>query len=204
VDIPLATDHSPAFVCHSLYIEEHRRPLRNLGESVDDRQDARKRLRASDHERQEVVELLKVALDDGRLKMDEYVDRMGRAYEAVTYGELAVLHDDLPASSAPVRRGSAGAPALGGVAGSPTADAARGAFAQLPTALKVLWTIWFAAVSINVVVWVLVGVTGGHVPYPWPLWVAGPAGAALFGVSAGVRAIGHGKPPRAPKEIPPA
>lgn len=55
--------------------------------------------------------------------------------------------------------------------------------------LKVLWTIWLTAVSINVVVWVLVSGTSGHLIYPWPLWVAGPFGAALFGVSAGVSQI---------------
>ena len=52
--------------------------------------------------------------------------------------------------------------------------------------LKVLWTIWLAAVAVNVVVWALVSGTGGHLAYPWPVWVAGPYGAALFAVSAGV------------------
>lgn len=177
---------------------------------MDDQQHARNRLRASDQERQEVVEILKVALDHGRLKMDEYVDRMGKAYEAATYGELAVLHDDLPVDNAPVRRtaNASPLPSLGTVGASPGAVAARGVFAQLPTALKVLWTIWFAAVSINVVVWVLVGVTSGSIPYPWPVWVAGPAGAALFGVSYGVRQIRQSKPlppaPPTPRHLPPA
>ena len=58
--------------------------------------DKRQRMRVSDSERQAVVEVLKQALDDGRLKMDEYVDRMGKAYEAVTIGDLELLHDDLP------------------------------------------------------------------------------------------------------------
>jgi hypothetical protein len=52
--------------------------------------------------------------------------------------------------------------------------------------VKVLWTIWLAAVSINVVVWVLVVGTSGHFIYPWPLWVAGPYGAALLAVSVPV------------------
>ena len=58
--------------------------------------------------------------------------------------------------------------------------------AGLPTVLKVLWTVWLAVVSINVVVWALVCGTTGHLVYPWPVWVAGPYGAALFAVSAGV------------------
>ena len=50
-------------------------------------------------------------------------------------------------------------------------------------------TIWLTVVSINVVVWVLVSGTTGHLIYPWPVWVAGPSGAALFAVSAGVTQI---------------
>jgi hypothetical protein len=67
--------------------------------------------------------------------------------------------------------------------------------ANLPVALKVLWTIWLAAVSINVVVWILVSLTADTVEYPWPLWVAGPTGAALLAVSVGVTAIRSGKRP---------
>ncbi|GAA1973437.1 DUF1707 domain-containing protein [Catenulispora subtropica] len=151
-------------------------------------------MRASDSERQAVVEVLKVALDDGRLKMDEYVERMEKAYEATTVGDLALLHDDLPGVVVPVKRPAAaeGAPvgAAPFVAPAPVgpppvpATGIRGAYSELPAGLKVLWTIWFAAVSINVVVWVLLGLTSMSIPYPWPLWVAGPAGAALFGISA--------------------
>ena len=66
----------------------------------------------------------------------------------------------------------------------------------LPLPLKILWTIWLTAVPVNVVVWVLVSGTVGHLLYPWPLWVAGPAGAALFGVSAGITGMrrGHRRP----------
>ena len=55
--------------------------------------------------------------------------------------------------------------------------------------LKVLWTIWLTAVSVNLVVWVLVSGTTGHLAYPWPLWVAGPYGAVLLAVSAAITAI---------------
>jgi len=53
----------------------------------------------------------------------------------------------------------------------------------------VLWTIWLAAVSVNVAIWALVSGTGGHLVYPWPAWVAGPSGAALFAVSAALTQI---------------
>jgi hypothetical protein len=49
-------------------------------------------------------------------------------------------------------------------------------------------------VSVNVVVWVLVSATTGHLAYPWPLWVAGPYGAVLFAVSAAVTAARRSRP----------
>src|ERR1035441_2583957 len=176
--------------------------------------DDRQKMRASDGDRQERVKRLRAALEDGRLKMDEYLDRMGLAYEAVTYGDLAALHADLPEAGSMAKREAtppatapqAGAAPPGGVArllAAPHADrpeagsmarreapppatapqavaAPPGVVADLPAALKVLWTIWLAAVSINVVIWVLVSGTAGHLIYPWPVWVAGPSGAGLL------------------------
>ena len=135
-------------------------------------------MRASDRDRQEVVDRLRTGLEDGRLDMEEYVARMGHAYQAVTYGDLAPLHGDLPAAE-PVQPRVPG-PAPRAVAGP------GGLFAGLPAALKVLWTIWLTAVSINVVVWALVSAISVHLAYPWPVWVAGPYGALLVAVSAGV------------------
>jgi hypothetical protein len=144
-------------------------------------------LRASDADRQQVVERLRGALDEGRLKMDEYLERMGLAYEAVTYGDLVPLYRDLP-EARPVARPQDAPPQA--PVPAPQADVvSRGAFASLPTPLKVLWTIWLTVVSINVVVWVLVSATTAHLIYPWPLWVAGPWGAVLLGVSVGVTQI---------------
>ncbi|WP_194926611.1 DUF1707 SHOCT-like domain-containing protein [Catenulispora pinisilvae] len=195
--------------------------------------DKRQRMRVSDSERQAVVEILKTAMDDGRLKMDEYVERMEKAYEAVTIGDLELLHDDLPTSApAPAQVAPVGIP--GPVPGAapvpppppvaPSAPAAqpvylvptppavpptphpgvRGAFVDLPGGLKVLWTILFAAVSINIVIWVLVGVTTVSFPYPWPLWVAGPAGAALFGISAPVLQSRRAKWEKQRRQLPPS
>jgi hypothetical protein len=162
------------------------------------------RMRASDGEREEVVTILREALQDGRLKMDEYVDRMGKAYEAVTIGDLALLHDDLPAAKGTVARATPATEPLASLGAPQTAPPPSSgwheAFNDLPAVLKVLWTIWFMAVSINVVVWVLVGVTSATVPYPWPLWVAGPYGAALFGVSMPVLKARRAKRARLPRQ----
>jgi DUF1707 SHOCT-like domain len=150
--------------------------------------DDRQHMRASDADRQEVVDRLRAALEEGRLKLDEYGERMGLAYEAVTYGDLAPLSADLPQAGPPAKPEAAPpVPAPQAVVTQP------GVIAGLPAALKVLWTIWLAAVAINLIVWVLVSGTAGDLIYPWPLWVAGPSGAALLAVSAGATAIRRGR-----------
>jgi len=150
-------------------------------------------MRASDADRQKVVERLRGALDEGRLKMDEYLERMGLAYEAVTYGDLVPLYRDLPEATA-VAKPEAAAPPAPAPAPAPRAEVvSRGGFAGLPTPLKVLWTIWATVVSINVVIWVLVSATTAQLLYPWPLWVAGPWGVVLLGVTALVTTIRRGR-----------
>ena len=57
------------------------------------------KMRASDRDRQQVVDRLRSAVEDGRLTMDEYMDRMEAAYQAATYGDLAPLCADLPVSA---------------------------------------------------------------------------------------------------------
>jgi len=162
--------------------------------------DDRHRMRASDADRQEVIDRLRAALDEGRLKMDEYIDRMGLASEAVTYGDLAPLCADLPQAGS-VARPDPRPPVPAQQAdqqAAPPAVTSRG----LPTPLKVLWTIWGAIVSVNLVVWVLVSATTGHLIYPWPLWVAGPLGAVLLAVSVGVSQIRRGGGPER-RHLPP-
>jgi len=55
-------------------------------------------LRASHADRDQVVELLRVAAGDGRLSPEELDDRLERALTARTYTELAALTADLPAA----------------------------------------------------------------------------------------------------------
>ncbi len=59
-------------------------------------------MRAASTDRERAVDVLKAAFAEGRLTQDEYNDRMGRAYAARTYGELATLTADLPAGALPV------------------------------------------------------------------------------------------------------
>jgi len=61
-------------------------------------------LRASDSDRERVITLLGEAAADGRLTVDEHSERMERAWQARTLGELAVLTTDLAGPSAqPIR-----------------------------------------------------------------------------------------------------
>jgi Domain of unknown function (DUF1707) len=53
-------------------------------------------MRASQAEREEVVERLRVHTGEGRLEIDELEERVEAAYGAKTRGELAELLDDLP------------------------------------------------------------------------------------------------------------
>ena len=59
----------------------------------------RSSLRASDSDREEIVERLHGATTEGRLRADELDERLGAALSARTYGELDVLVADLPAPS---------------------------------------------------------------------------------------------------------
>ena len=59
-------------------------------------------LRAASTDRERTVDVLKAAFAEGRLSQAEYNDRMARAYEAKTYGELSALTADLPAGPLPM------------------------------------------------------------------------------------------------------
>jgi hypothetical protein len=58
-------------------------------------------VRASDADREALVARLQVALGEGRLDLDEFGQRAGAAYAAVTTAELAELVADLPTGRAP-------------------------------------------------------------------------------------------------------
>ncbi|HZP53676.1 DUF1707 domain-containing protein [Actinocrinis sp.] len=63
-------------------------------------------LRASDADRERIVEQLRQHTADGRLTMDEFEQRMSAAYAAKTYGELAQLTRDLPVDLGARSRGA--------------------------------------------------------------------------------------------------
>jgi hypothetical protein len=70
------------------------------------------RLRASDADRERIVEQLRQHTAEGRLTMDEFDQRMAAAYEAKTYGDLAELTGDLPVDLGAANRPGSGWTAL--------------------------------------------------------------------------------------------
>jgi len=54
-------------------------------------------IRASDQERESVVDVLRDAFTDGRLTFDEFEERTAAAYAAKTWDQLWELTSDLPA-----------------------------------------------------------------------------------------------------------
>ncbi|MFF8785372.1 DUF1707 domain-containing protein [Streptomyces sp. NPDC015125] len=57
-------------------------------------------LRASDADRERVAEILRDAVAEGRLAMEEFDERLDTAYKARTYRELEPLTADLPVATA--------------------------------------------------------------------------------------------------------
>jgi hypothetical protein len=66
--------------------------------------DLEPRIRAGDKDRQRVVETLGRHLGEGRLRVDEFDERVARAHAVVYLDELPALTADLPADPVPVRR----------------------------------------------------------------------------------------------------
>jgi hypothetical protein len=134
-------------------------------------------MRAADADRQKIADRLKVALDEGRLSLHEYDERVGQAYAARTYADLLDLVTDLPAAGLSAEE----------VTARRRAELKREA-RRMPMALKVLWTIWAALAAVNVVVYVLADFTADGDVYPWPVWLLVP-GAALIVVTLSVQSM---------------
>ena len=134
-------------------------------------------LRAADADRHRIADQLKAALDEGRLSLGEYDERVRQAYAARTYAELLLLVADLPKPGVSAAEVSAR-----------RAAEVRRAERKLPMALLVLWTIWGTVAAVNLMVWFLVAVTVAADVYPWPVWLLVP-GVALGATTVGVQHI---------------
>ena len=146
--------------------------------------DRRHEFRVSDADRQGAAARLGAAMAEGRLDLSEYDDRLARAYQAVTYGELDRLVADLPPRD-PTRTADPG-PGLAAIR-------SRAGFPALPMTLKVLWAAWLVASTASLLVWLGLSLRTGDATVFWPLAVA-MAGAPLPGVTVGVVVARRGAP----------
>jgi uncharacterized protein DUF1707 len=142
--------------------------------------ESRDELRAADSDRAKVADRLRVALDEGRLGLDEYDERLRQAYAAKTYGELDKLLVDLPAVASAERSQVAPRPVA-------TPEAMPAESGATPTEVRRwlagVWGAWLVAVVVNVVIWAAVSLGNGELIYFWPVWVGGPWGAVLLAIT---------------------
>jgi hypothetical protein len=136
------------------------------------------RTRASDADRDRTAAALREHLAAGRLTIEEFDERLDKAYAAKTLGELDQIMTDLPATDpdqvpdAPVDRPSASLPP-GSRCPPGSIQAGQGRFSP---ASRVAWGSWLAISLVLFVIWLASGASGG----PWFLWVALVLGAVLL------------------------
>lgn len=127
-------------------------------------------MRAADHDRASVAEALGRHMADGRLTVEEYEERVGRAYAARTYGELAELTVDLPSSAVPAAHAAARpAPA------PPPGRGYRG-----PAVYRGPWGSWRFVALVVLAIWLATSIAAGGLIYFWPFWVLVPWGFVLL------------------------
>jgi hypothetical protein len=131
-------------------------------------------LRAADADRVAVATVLGEHMSAGRLTLDEYDDRLARAYAAKTYGELEQLTADLPAA-VPAPR-PAPQPATPHTRSDPAVVAAHGGWDKDPHS----WRAWLTTSLIVLTIWAATSLANWEFLYFWPVWVIGPWGAVLL------------------------
>ncbi len=136
-------------------------------------------LRASDAERERIVEALAEHSAAGRLTLTELDQRADAAYAAVTLAELDRVLVDLPALRP--RTGAAPAPPNGA---RRQEEAAR----RLTDIAAGPATSWAITAVICLAVWVVTSLASGGPTYFWPMWVIGPWGLVVLRSSLGGRA----------------
>ena len=127
-------------------------------------------LRAADADRAAVATVLGQHMTAGRLTVDEYDERLARAYAAKTYGELDELTADLPAA-VPAPR-----PAPPQAWSTTTSVAPHGGWHSDPQS----WRSWLATAMIVLTIWAATSLATWEFLYFWPIWVIGPWGAWLL------------------------
>jgi uncharacterized protein DUF1707 len=119
-------------------------------------------MRAADSDRAAVAAALGRHMADGRLTVEEYEERVGRAYAARTYGELAGLTTDLPSSGLPTPAPRpVPRPLYASSCGAGWYSYRRGR----------LWAGWMTMVLFVTAIWLVASIVGGTAIHVWPFWL---------------------------------
>ncbi|AEV81702.1 hypothetical protein ACWT_0688 [Actinoplanes sp. SE50] len=130
-------------------------------------------MRAADSDRQRVADQLKSALDEGRLDLNEYDERVQRAYSARTYGDLDGLLDDLP-GTVPVQHAQV-QPAPPPPQPHPLAPPIpQQPWKKDPQTGRHTFGSALSAFLVCTLIWTITSVAAGHAYYFWPAWVLIP------------------------------
>ncbi|GHJ51061.1 hypothetical protein Nm8I071_03680 [Nonomuraea sp. TT08I-71] len=145
--------------------------------------DGRSGMRAADADREATAERLRVALEEGRLDLHEYDERLVRAYGAKTYADLDAVVADLPGTTPPHRAAVApAAPPAATDAGGTVVASGRGA-----GGLLAIWSPWLRVAGILTAIWLFASLGSGHLGHYWPVWAIGPWGFFLLMRTVGGR-----------------
>ncbi|MDT5032688.1 MAG: hypothetical protein QOC94_2859 [Actinoplanes sp.] len=138
----------------------------------------REEMRAGDSDRQAVADRLKTALDEGRLDLGEYDERLQKTYSAKTFGDLTGLLDDLP-GTAPLEHSQV-------QAYQAPAGPVSGAGGQSTARRVASWVGPYGGlVAVCTVIWAITSVSAGHLTYFWPVWMLIPLFFGLIGAMSG-------------------
>jgi hypothetical protein len=128
----------------------------------------REGMRAGDSDRKAVADQLKLALDEGRLDLSEYDERLQRTYGAKTFADLDGLLDDLPGTVPPQQsQVQPAAPASSPVAGSEPGRSTPNQVAR--------WVGPYGGVIVVcIIIWAVTSASAHHLTYFWPVWMLIP------------------------------
>lgn len=134
----------------------------------------RDEMRAADADRQAVADKLKKALDEGRLELAEYDERLQQAYAAKTYGDLEGLLDDIPDTLPTQARTATPVPH--------TATPAPVVRSERAGQLVKAWLGGFGGIFVvGTVIWLVSSIGSGHPQYFWPVWLLIPMAVGALG-----------------------